>query len=413
MNTIRTISDVLRGKADETKKGISSVENRRDVFVPYGRVHAEAVPTATRLAEAGIGPGDRVIFQVSENRGLIRAFWGCVYAGVAGNHNSFVLGEGAALTGALVGEYIQRRRRKRTTGQWTRRPMESTGRGTGKTRWKVTDRRNGGEARDRDAGEPVKVLVAGGTGVTGRLVRGMLGVVDGIELAYTSRKKPDDGPGRHFPLRIAAGHNEICRVFRKHDWVVNCTGPFEVHADSLARARIDSGTGYIDVNDSIDARRAIMALDGDALREGVPVLTGFGLCPGLSTALLILGARAAGVEEVRDVRVDLRIGADQESGAESVESMFRTIRGGYRAMLGGAIVEVRRGRCGAVGRDHRRPGDRPGFLQNDHSDCCRHRCGGRGEAGRAGVPGSRRPPPAPRTGPRLRPRCGHPYRGAA
>ncbi len=81
MNTIRTISDVLRDKADETKKGITFVENRRDVFVPYGRVHAEAVAAATRLAEAGIGPGDRVIFQVSENRGLIRAFWGCVYAG--------------------------------------------------------------------------------------------------------------------------------------------------------------------------------------------------------------------------------------------------------------------------------------------------------------------------------------------
>ena len=173
MNTIRTISDVLRDKADETKKGITFVENRRDVLVPYGRVHAEAVAAATRLAEAGIGP-------------------------------------------------------------------------------------------------------------------------------------------------------------------------FEVHADSLARACIDSGTGYIDVNDSIDARRAIMALDGDARREGVPVLTGFGLCPGLSTALLMLGACAAGTEEVRDVRVDLRIGADQESGAASVESMFRTIRGGYRAMLGGAIVEVRR-----------------------------------------------------------------------
>ena len=81
MNTIRTISDVLRDKADETKKGITFVENRRDVFVPYGQVHAEAVAAATRLAEAGIGPGDRVIFQVSENRGLIRAFWGCVYAG--------------------------------------------------------------------------------------------------------------------------------------------------------------------------------------------------------------------------------------------------------------------------------------------------------------------------------------------
>lgn len=333
MNTIRTISDVPRDKADETKKGITFVESRRDVLVPYGRVHAEAVAAATRLAEAGIGP-------------------------------------------------------------------------------------------------------------------------------------------------------------------------FEVHADSLARACIDSGTGYIDVNDSIDARRAIMALDGDARREGVPVLTGFGLCPGLSTALLMLGACAAGAEEVRDVRVDLRIGADQESGAASVESMFRTIRGGYRAMLGGAIVEVRRnlvssqsgigyecpdidvvrgvcpsilgfsyhvafdalpdesvekirtsrlyampvvsgllarlgaaegagerhsatrraghrtvlrrrGRCGVGGRDNRRPGDWPGFLQNDRGHCRRHRCVGRGEAGRAGVPGSRQPPPAPRTGPRLRPRCRHPYRNAA
>ena len=34
MNTIRTISDVLRDKADETKKGITFVENRRDEDVP-------------------------------------------------------------------------------------------------------------------------------------------------------------------------------------------------------------------------------------------------------------------------------------------------------------------------------------------------------------------------------------------
>lgn len=33
----------------------------------------------------------------------------CV-AGVAGNHYSFVLGEDAALTAALIGEYIERRR---------------------------------------------------------------------------------------------------------------------------------------------------------------------------------------------------------------------------------------------------------------------------------------------------------------
>lgn len=141
VNTIRTISDVLRDKADETKKGITFVENRRDVFVPYGRVHAEAVAAATRLTEAGIGPGDRVIFQVSENRGLIRAFWG--------SH-----------------------------------------RGVHRT--------------------PV----------------------------------PGAGNGRQG------------------------SGP-------VVRACIDSGTGYIDVNDSIDARRAIVALDGDARREVCPSIRGY------------------------------------------------------------------------------------------------------------------------------------------
>lgn len=185
-----------------------------------------------------------------------------------------------------------------------------------------------------------KVLVVGGTGVTGRLVREMLCEVGGIDLSYTSRRKPDDGPGNHFPLRFGAGRNEICSVLRNHDWVVNCTGPFEVYQDLVARACIDAGTGYIDVNDSIDARRAIINLDTVARQKGVSVLTGFGLCPGLSTALLMLYARTEGAEKVGEVQVDLNIGADQESGAASVESMFRTIRGTCREIFNGDITEV-------------------------------------------------------------------------
>lgn len=81
MNVVRTLSDVLRDKADEVTKGITFLENRHDVFVPYSQVHKEALVDAARLAASGLGPGNRVILQVSDNRDLIRAFWGCVYAG--------------------------------------------------------------------------------------------------------------------------------------------------------------------------------------------------------------------------------------------------------------------------------------------------------------------------------------------
>lgn len=40
---------------DALHPAASSLENRRDVFVPYDQVHAEAVAAATRLAEAGAG----------------------------------------------------------------------------------------------------------------------------------------------------------------------------------------------------------------------------------------------------------------------------------------------------------------------------------------------------------------------
>ncbi|MFG3022492.1 saccharopine dehydrogenase family protein [Streptomyces sp. NPDC048254] len=66
------------------------------------------------------------------------------------------------------------------------------------------------------------------------------------------------------------------------DAVVNLTGPFFAGSDAVARAALAAGAAYVDICDDVEGTEAILALDAEAKKADVPLITGAGLSPGVS-----------------------------------------------------------------------------------------------------------------------------------
>lgn len=66
------------------------------------------------------------------------------------------------------------------------------------------------------------------------------------------------------------------------DLVLNMSGPFFAGSDSLALAALRAGTTYIDIGDDLEATETVLAMDSDAKRAGVALITGAGWSPGVS-----------------------------------------------------------------------------------------------------------------------------------
>lgn len=176
----------------------------------------------------------------------------------------------------------------------------------------------------------MKIIVLGGSGVTGQLVRHYLADTN-WQVDYCSRSESNDP--NHRRLDLLGPRSKVMDALGEYDWAVSCIGPFEKWLAKVARLCVDAGTNYIDINDSIDARQAILSVP--AKESGVVVVTGAGLCPGISTALLMSQSE----KPVEKIQAVLRIGSGQPAGAASVQSMFETMHGGYRILEAGEIQQ--------------------------------------------------------------------------
>ncbi len=86
---------------------------------------------------------------------------------------------------------------------------------------------------------------------------------------------------------------ELCRVDLGKDQInlegaaiaINFAGPFYLGSDKVARAALLARVPYIDVCDDAEGTETMLALHDDAVRAGVPVITGGGLSPGISNWL--------------------------------------------------------------------------------------------------------------------------------
>ncbi|WP_260840106.1 AMP-binding protein [Gordonia pseudamarae] len=73
--------DMLTCKVEEWGRGIYFATARSEDFYPYAQLYRDTIVSSARLLEAGISPGDRVLFQVADSRVLIRLFWACAFVG--------------------------------------------------------------------------------------------------------------------------------------------------------------------------------------------------------------------------------------------------------------------------------------------------------------------------------------------
>ncbi|MDR2377902.1 MAG: hypothetical protein LBD70_00555 [Bifidobacteriaceae bacterium] len=186
-----------------------------------------------------------------------------------------------------------------------------------------------------------RILVLGGTGMTGRAVIRYLGAeLPGADLAYSARR-PSKQIGLPFvPFDTRARRAENVRRLADFDWAIICVGPFEEIGAQIHELCVEARTNCVDVNDSIDARRQIVALDRSCARAGVAVLTGCGLSPGLSSVILASAANRDPDRSVRSADAILFIGGKQEPGPASLRSMFATLGAPWRVLSQGREVTL-------------------------------------------------------------------------
>jgi saccharopine dehydrogenase-like NADP-dependent oxidoreductase len=91
----------------------------------------------------------------------------------------------------------------------------------------------------------------------------------------------------------------VCSEARKVDIIVNVTHPMAATVVPAARAAMECGLPYIDINIDIPSTREVMALDGDAKSAGVTMIPGCGYDPGLINMLAFHASR--GMDTVEEV----------------------------------------------------------------------------------------------------------------
>jgi saccharopine dehydrogenase-like NADP-dependent oxidoreductase len=141
------------------------------------------------------------------------------------------------------------------------------------------------------------VLILGGSGYTGRLIaRHLLGCSDarvtlaarrpGKAHAYAQLLNEQYAGYRASALQAdAADPDSLRAAFRDHDLVV-VAAPITAHTTTVARAALECGVDYLDVQMSAEKLDRLQALRGEIDRAGRCFITEAGYHPGLPAALV-------------------------------------------------------------------------------------------------------------------------------
>lgn len=196
-----------------------------------------------------------------------------------------------------------------------------------------------------------RILVLGGCGGTGgRIVANLLRLMPGATVDAGGRRPPRHG-GAHAPAgegrwvaatvtatgrsgEAGVDDDGLVALLSAYDLVVLALGPFATLRTAAHAACIRAGVDCVDINDDPAVAREIMGLHETAGAAGVRVLTGMGVNPGLSTALLYLLAEEYG--RFAEAHVRLFAGGNEGAGRASTWTMLHglaprvcELRGGF------------------------------------------------------------------------------------
>lgn len=136
-----------------------------------------------------------------------------------------------------------------------------------------------------------RVLVAGGNGVTGKLIVQYLTdfkLPIRIDIAARTASQVQDLPEYVGKIDIDFQNKQATGLlFRQYDVIILAIGPFDIFKASLHEICVSEQKVCIDINDSYEAASEIYNLKKEAERNQSMILTGMGLAPGLTTLLLL------------------------------------------------------------------------------------------------------------------------------
>ncbi len=135
---------------------------------------------------------------------------------------------------------------------------------------------------------------------------------------------------------------ELARVVKNYDMVVNTIGPFYKYGYAVASSLVEAGVNFVDICDDHDAVDGILGLTEKAEERGVLGITGLGWTPGLSNLLAKKGYVELG-GEVDAVDIWWFGSAADSKGLAVVMHLFYALTGDVPMYLGGKLTKVRAG----------------------------------------------------------------------
>lgn len=137
------------------------------------------------------------------------------------------------------------------------------------------------------------VLILGGYGNFGKRIAALLArsgipVVIAGRTADKARALLKDLPGNDHQIAIFDAQKELAVHLGRltPSVVVNTCGPFQFRDYSVAQTCIENRISYIDLADGREFVQGITALDEEAKKEGVAVISGASTVPGISSAVV-------------------------------------------------------------------------------------------------------------------------------
>jgi len=187
-----------------------------------------------------------------------------------------------------------------------------------------------------------KILIVGGTGIAGQsIIDYLLRYNDLCELFVASRgnKLSSNKTINYIKLDIHQSEN-LLTTLKQYDIVVLALGPFSEVGTDIYEQCLHNNIICVDINDDYNQCDKIIKIgQNDRKKCNGMVLTGMGLCPGLTSFMLQLGAEQLnGNAEHAQLRIFF--GAGVSSGRASIINMFEGFKNDVKILKHGKIQDM-------------------------------------------------------------------------
>lgn len=178
----------------------------------------------------------------------------------------------------------------------------------------------------------MKIVVLGGCGDMGSFAVRDIAAHSDAEIVIAdyrvdaAKKLADElGPRASARFVDATKEDSLVEVLRGADAAVGCIGPFYKFAAPMARAAVKAGVNYVDICDDYGPIPEVLALDEEARKAGITVITGLGWTPGITNLMARDGASQ--LDEVDAIHVAWAGGAADSQGLAVIKHVFYAVTG--------------------------------------------------------------------------------------